>query len=130
MIHLANTSAHLSAVVGPVGLKIQACRAPDRPSVAFAAEDILGVEVRKIGGYVMAMCILTQRRSVWVGKYSSVSIVIFCNHGRLLAGLFGSSVVFLVPSPRCLSTFSDNAPSRTSGHVTGIFGNGVKEPEV
>lgn len=49
MIHLANTSADLSAVVGPIGLESQACRAPDRPSVALAAEDIPGVKVRKVG---------------------------------------------------------------------------------
>jgi hypothetical protein len=130
MIHLANTSAHLSAVVGPVGLKIQACRAPDRPSVAFAAEDILGVEVPKIGRCVLAMCILTQRRSVWVWKYASVSVVMFGNRIRLPARLVGSSVVFLIPPPRCLSTFAVGAPSRASGHVTGICGNSVKESEV
>ncbi len=130
MIHLANTSAHLSAVVGPVGLEIQACRAPDRPSIAFAAKDILGVEVRKIGRCVMAMCIFTQRRSVWVCEYSSVSVVMFGVHIWLLASLVGSSIVFFMTPPRCLSTFSVDAPSRASGHVAGICGNGVKQPEV
>jgi len=130
MIHLANTSAHLSAVVGPVGLEIQACRAPNRLSIAFATEDLLGVEVPKIGRCVLAIDLLTQRRSVCVCKYSVVSVSLLGNFIRLLTGLFASDVVFPKPPPRCPLDFSIGAPSHASGHVTGISGDGVKEPKV
>ena len=127
MIHFADTSSNLAAVMGAVRFEVQTCRAPNRSSITLTTKDFLGVKIAQIG---QALSRFKSRWSIRVCESCFMPVTALRNIIRLFRKSAKYCVALSIPLSRSLSTFGVGVPFRTSWYETRVSHNSIEEPEV